>query len=136
MKQLLSLIIIALSVNVCFANDFNLKEFTAFKLNPYLLFNNKTYKDLFPTHYGCFAYLNKDKVKLQGQFFDIEYACAKWNPNQLPQHMPSVESSIFYYLDKNNKVYKAIKSNPYYFKKTNILYDIETIFANREELFQ
>ena len=136
MKRFLLFFLLLLSTNICFANDLNLKDFTAFKINPYLLFNNKTYKDYFPAHYGCFAYLNKDKIKLQGKTFDIEYACATWNPNQTPQPMPSIDGSVFYYLDNNNKVYKTVKANPYYFKNTNVLYDIEAIFTNREQLFQ
>lgn len=135
MKKFLLFFLLLLSTNICFANDLNLKDFTAFKINPYLLFENKSYKDFFPTHYGCFAYLNKDKVKLQGETFDIEYACAYWNPNQIPQQLPSIKESVFYYLDQNNKVYKTVKTNSYYFKKTDILYDIEAIFTNKDQLF-
>lgn len=130
-KSVYLLLILLVNINICLANDLNLKDFTAFKINPYLLFQNASYKDFFPTHYGCFAYLNRDKVKLQDKIFDIEYACAIWNPNQTPQSMPSIDGSIFYYLDKNNKVYKIVKTNPYYFKKTDILYDIEAIFTNK-----
>lgn len=130
MKRIVSILILSviLWANPCFANYLNLGDFTVTDINKNLLLDNNTFKDIFPTYYGCFAYINNEKAILNGKPFFVEYACVKWNPNSNENDsFPIVTGSIFYF---NSYSLEQVRTRPYYFTRMQVLYDIEAFFTN------
>lgn len=127
----ITILILIVNINVCVSYQLNLSEFTPFILNKNLLFHNKTYRDEFPTWYGCFLYLNKEDVLINNHSFFAEYNCVKWNPNLNDNTFPIVGKSTFYLYKDNTS--NSLYGTPYYFKKEEVLYDIEAFFVNKED---
>lgn len=89
---------------------------TVFLHNKNLALFNKTYNHYKLEYYGCFAYTNVEKAKLNGKVFASETACLRLD---YANYEISVEDVFFHFKDIKNPTH--VPGKAYYFKNQQIL---------------
>lgn len=100
-------------------------NYRVFPYDTNLILDTESYQKLNDGYYGCFGYINFNKVKLQGRAFMSEMSCVKFNRNT--GDILISEKSTFNYTDDNFNTYK-ITAKPYYFENAKIQGDIVDFF--------
>ncbi len=112
-KQLLVLSMISgFFINPCYASD----KYIIYPYDNRLVLISDTYRHNNDIYYGCFAYMNDDKAKLNGKIFMSEELCITYNQTA---NSLDWDKATFHFLE--NTRYSEVRSKPYYFENNFIL---------------
>ncbi len=112
-KQFLVLSMISgFFINPCLALD----KYIIYPYDNRLVLISDTYRHNNDIYYGCFAYMNDDKAKLNGKIFMSEELCITYNQTA---NSLDWDKATFHFLE--NMKFIDIKTKPYYFENNFIL---------------
>lgn len=111
-KYLILLIVLIITGLSCFALD----KYIIYPYDNRLVLISDTYRHNNDIYYGCFAYMNDDKAKLNGKIFMSEELCITYNQTA---NSLDWDKATFHFLE--NTRYSEVRSKPYYFENNFIL---------------